>query len=47
MEALDAYTSAFAVLSAALLLVAARVAKKPLVPVRVKRVAPRLRRRTS
>jgi hypothetical protein len=47
MEALDTYTSALAVLSAALLLVAAGLAKKQLVWVRAKRVtAPRRRRRS-
>jgi hypothetical protein len=44
MEALEAYTSALAVLSAALLLVAAGLAKKQLVWRREKPVSKRYRR---
>jgi hypothetical protein len=45
MEALETYTSALAVLSAALLLVAAGLAKKQLVWKRAKAVPARRRRR--
>jgi hypothetical protein len=45
MEALETYTSALAVLSAALLLVAAGLAKKQLVWKRVKPLPARRRRR--
>jgi hypothetical protein len=47
MEALEAYPSVLAVLSAALLLVAAGLAKKQLVWKRVKPVPARRRRRSS
>jgi hypothetical protein len=47
MEALDTYTSVLAVLSAALLLVAAGLAKKQLVRARVRRVTAPLRQRRS
>jgi hypothetical protein len=47
MEALETYTSAFTVLSAALLLVAAGLAKKQLVWKRARVVPARPRRRNS
>jgi hypothetical protein len=47
METLETYTSVLAALSAALLLVAAGLAKKQLVWKRVKPVSVRLRRRRS
>jgi hypothetical protein len=47
MEALEAYSSAVAVLSAALLLIAAGLAKKQLVWKRVKPLPARRRRRKS
>jgi hypothetical protein len=47
MEALETYTSTLAVLSAALLLVAAGLAKKQLVWKRAKPVPARRRRRSS
>ena len=47
MEALEAYTSTLAVLSAALLLVVTGLAKKQLVWKQAKPVPPRRRRRSS
>jgi hypothetical protein len=47
MEALDSYTSAVAVLSAALLMITAGLAKKQLVWKRAKPVRARRRRRRS